>query len=100
MAQNHIEFENPYLVTKPWYLCGTSNSLTHHCVQRLFEAQVERSPDDIAVRSEEGGSSYRELNRRANQLAHHFRALGVGPETLVGICLKRSIDLVVGLLGI
>ena len=44
--------------------------------------------------------TYRELNRRANQLAHHLRALGVGPEVLVGICVERSLEMVVGLLGI
>jgi non-ribosomal peptide synthetase component F len=51
----------------------------------LFEAQVRRSPEAVAVVFEEHGLSYRVLNRRANQLAHHLQALGVGPEVLVGV---------------
>ena len=66
----------------------------------LFEQQVERSAEAIAVRYEEQQLTYAELNERANQLAHYLRALGVGPEVLVGICLPRSVELIVGLLGI
>jgi amino acid adenylation domain-containing protein len=66
----------------------------------LIEQQVERSPDAPALVFEGQQLSYRELNGRANQLAHHLRALGVGPETRVGICVERSPELVVGLLGI
>ncbi len=70
------------------------------CIHELFEAQVERSPEAIAVVLENEQLSYRELNRRANQLAHHLRTLGVGPDTLVGICMERSEAMVVGVLGI
>ena len=70
------------------------------CVHELFEEQVERTPDAVAVIFEEQELTYRELNERANQLAHHLIALGVGPETLVGLCLERSPELVVGILGI
>jgi amino acid adenylation domain-containing protein len=70
------------------------------CVHELFEAQVNRNSDAIAVTFENQQLSYRELNRRANQLAHYLRNLGVGPEVLVGICVQRSIEMVVGLLGI
>ncbi|NJK48665.1 amino acid adenylation domain-containing protein [Candidatus Gracilibacteria bacterium] len=70
------------------------------CIHQLFEAQVEKSPDAVAVVCEEGQLTYQELNRKANQLAHHLQALGVKPETLVGICVDRSLDLIVGLLGI
>jgi amino acid adenylation domain-containing protein len=70
------------------------------CVHELFEEQVERTPDAVAVVFEEQQLSYRELNERANQLAHHLIALGVGPETLVGLCLNRSLEMVVGILGI
>ncbi|MEM1254707.1 MAG: amino acid adenylation domain-containing protein [Cyanobacteria bacterium P01_H01_bin.21] len=66
----------------------------------LFEQQVEQSPHSAAVVFEQKRLSYAELNTRANQLAHHLQAAGVGPETLVGIYLERSIDLVVGLLAI
>jgi amino acid adenylation domain-containing protein len=70
------------------------------CIHELFEAQVERTPESIAVHVEGKQLSYRELNRRANQLAHYLRSLGIGSETLVGIGLERSLDMVVGLLGI
>ncbi|MGA3164142.1 MAG: amino acid adenylation domain-containing protein [Verrucomicrobiota bacterium] len=81
------------------------------CIHQLFEVQVERTPDAIAVVFEaeqlrdhastrEAVLTYRELNRRANQLAHYLRALGVGPEVLVAICLERSLEMVIGLLGI
>jgi amino acid adenylation domain-containing protein len=71
-----------------------------HCIHQLFEAQVERTPDAVAVVFEREQLTYRELNRRANQLAHYLRKLGVGPEVLVGICLERSLEMVIGLLGI
>jgi amino acid adenylation domain-containing protein len=70
------------------------------CVHQLFEAQVERTPDAIAVVFGSDQMTYRELNRRANQLAHHLLALGVRPEVLVAICLERSLEAVIGLLGI
>ncbi|MBO9998896.1 MAG: amino acid adenylation domain-containing protein [Cyanobacteria bacterium SID2] len=69
-------------------------------IHRRFEAQVDRSPDAIALDFEGQQLTYADLNRRANQLAYHLKALGVGPEVLVGICVRRSLDLVVGLLGI
>nr|AGH69808.1 non-ribosomal peptide synthase [Nostoc sp. 'Peltigera membranacea cyanobiont'] len=70
------------------------------CIHELFEEQVTRSPDAIAVILEGEQLTYRELNKQANRIAHHLRALGVGPEVLVGICLERSPLMVVGLLGI
>src|SRR3990172_6881802 len=70
------------------------------CIHELFEAQVERTPEAIAVVFEDQQLTYSELNARANQLAHYLRALGVGPEVLVGICMERSLEMVVGLLGI
>ncbi len=70
------------------------------CIHELFEEQVERSPDAIAVILEGEQLTYRELNQRANRIAHHLRALGVGPEVLVGICVERSPLMVAGLLGI
>ena len=70
------------------------------CIHELFEAQVERTPDAIAIEFESQKLTYQELNRRANQLAHHLRGLGVGPQKLVGICVERSLEMVVGLLGI
>ncbi|MBV7336777.1 amino acid adenylation domain-containing protein [Chloroflexi bacterium TSY] len=71
-----------------------------HCIHHLFEEQVERSPDHIATIFGDEQLTYRELNQRANQLAHHLQSLGVGPEVLVGICVERSLEMVVGVLGI
>jgi surfactin family lipopeptide synthetase A len=68
----------------------------HH----LFESQVERTPEATAVVFGNERLTYRELNRRANQLAHYLVSLGVGPDVLVGILVERSLDMVVGLLGI
>ena len=70
------------------------------CLHQLFEEQVERNPNAIAVRFEGQQLTYRELNHRANQLAHYLQELGVEPEILVGICLNRSLEMVVGLLAI
>jgi aspartate racemase len=70
------------------------------CIHQLFEAQVERTPDAIAVVFENEQLTYSELNRRANRIAHHLLALGVGPEIPVGICLEPSSEMVLGLLGI
>ncbi|RUT04337.1 hypothetical protein DSM106972_045650 [Dulcicalothrix desertica PCC 7102] len=70
------------------------------CIHQLFQAQVEKTPDKVAVVFEQEQLTYRELNARANQLAHYLQALGVGAEVLVGICIERSLDMIVALLGI
>ncbi|MGN6092485.1 MAG: non-ribosomal peptide synthetase, partial [Luteibacter jiangsuensis] len=70
------------------------------CVHELVEAQAAQTPDAVAVVYEDQQLPYGELNARANQLAHHLRALGVGPETRVALCLERSLELVVGILGV
>jgi aspartate racemase len=69
-------------------------------LHQLFEAQAARTPDAVAVVDENTHLTYGELNRRANQLAHYLQKRGGGPETLVGICVQRSAEMVVGLLGI
>jgi amino acid adenylation domain-containing protein len=69
------------------------------CLDRLFELQAERTPDAIALEFEGQQLTYAELDGRANQLAHHLRKLGTGPEVVVGIHLERSLDLMIGLLG-
>lgn len=70
------------------------------CIHQLFEAQVERTPNAIALVFEDQQLSYYELNARANQLAHYLQSVGVKPEILVGLCVERSLEMVVGLLGI
>jgi amino acid adenylation domain-containing protein len=70
------------------------------CIHHLFEEQAERTPEAIALEFEDQQITYRELNQRANQLAHYLTTLGIGPEKLVGICVEPSIEMVVGLLGI
>src|SRR5262249_23767295 len=70
------------------------------CLHELFDAQVARSPEAVAVVCDDQHLTYRALHRQANQLAHHLRRLGVGPDVLVGLCVERSVELVVGLLGI
>jgi amino acid adenylation domain-containing protein len=70
------------------------------CIHQLFEEQVERYPDAIAVVFEEQQLTYSELNTKANQLAHYLQDLGVQAETLVGICVERSLEMIIGILGI
>jgi amino acid adenylation domain-containing protein len=70
------------------------------CVHELFERQAAKTPDLTAVVHQGKTLSYRELNERANQVAHYLRKRGVGPETLVGVCLNRTPEMVIGLLGI
>nr|WP_233466978.1 non-ribosomal peptide synthetase [Dolichospermum flos-aquae] len=70
------------------------------CIHHLFEEKVERNPDAVAVVFEEQQLTYHELNCRANQLAHYLRSHGVGADVLVGICVERSLEMIVGLLAI
>src|SRR5882724_7753401 len=70
------------------------------CVHELFEEQVKRTPEAVAVVFEDANLTYGELNRRANQLAHYLRGLGVKPDERVGICVERGLEMVVGLLAI
>ncbi len=76
------------------------DSLHDACVHQLFEAQVARTPEALALEHNGQALTYRQLNRRANQLADHLQELGVGPEVRVGIAVERSPELVIGLLGI
>ncbi|MGR9051796.1 MAG: AMP-binding protein, partial [Gammaproteobacteria bacterium] len=79
---------------------NTQRSFDHVCVQRLIERQVQRTPDAEAVRCGDKSVSYRELDRRANRLAHFLGRLGVVHETLVGVWLERSIDAIVAFLAV
>ncbi|CAK0534177.1 syringomycin synthetase [Burkholderia pseudomallei] len=70
------------------------------CIHQLFEAQVDRKPEAIALTFDGQRLSYAELNARANRLAHYLQARGVGPDRLVALCAERGIEMVVGLLAI
>ncbi|KAF9996659.1 hypothetical protein BGZ65_007764, partial [Modicella reniformis] len=73
---------------------------TDLCLHHLFEQQVARTPEAIAVVNEDKSMTYSELNARANSLAHHLIGLGVEPDTLVGICVERSLGMIIGILAI
>ncbi|TCP54479.1 amino acid adenylation domain-containing protein [Tumebacillus sp. BK434] len=70
------------------------------CIHQLFEAQAQRQPDAVATVYGGTALTYAELNVRANQLAHHLRRNGIGPDALVGLSVERSHDMVIGMLGI
>ena len=72
----------------------------HECIHRSIELQVQRTPEATAVVFDGEILTYKELNRRANQLAHALQTSGVGPDVLVGVCMERSLEMVVALLGI
>ncbi|WYL99225.1 MAG: amino acid adenylation domain-containing protein [Gloeotrichia echinulata CP02] len=76
------------------------DSINYKCIHILFEEQVEKTPDTIAVVYQKQHLTYRELNNRANQLAHYLKSLGVRPEVRVGICVERSLEMVIGILAI
>ncbi|WP_407882900.1 amino acid adenylation domain-containing protein, partial [Scytonema sp. NUACC26] len=78
----------------------TVDYLKHLCIHQLFEAQVEKTPDNIAVVFNEQKFTYQELNYQANKIAHYLQSLGVGTEVLVGICVERSVEMIAGSLGI
>src|SRR5262245_37932985 len=78
----------------------TARAIPSATLPELFAAQAARSPDAIAVVFEQESLTYGALDARANQLAHHLRALGVGPEVVVGLCIERSLEMLIGLLGI
>ena len=78
----------------------TARPLVPATLPELFAAQAERTPDAVAVVFEDSSLSYAALDRQANQLAHRLRKYGVGPESVVGLCLNRSLEMIVGLLGI
>ncbi len=70
------------------------------CIHEVFEAQVARTPEAVAVLYEDQQLTYVELNTKANQLAHHLHTVGVGPDVLVGMCVERSLEMVIGVLGV
>jgi len=87
------------LLLEQWNATAAANP-RENCIHELFEAQVERTPDAVAVVHGDRELSYGELNARANRLAHHLRRLGVGPDDRVAICVERSAEMVVALLAV
>jgi natural product biosynthesis luciferase-like monooxygenase protein/amino acid adenylation domain-containing protein/non-ribosomal peptide synthase protein (TIGR01720 family) len=82
-------------------LCShNGTNYTPQCLHELFEQQAARTPNAIAIAFQDEALTYRELNERANQLARYLQQQGVGPETMVGLMIERSIEMVVGLLGV
>ncbi|OUL18652.1 hypothetical protein BV378_34960 [Nostoc sp. RF31YmG] len=79
---------------------NTKFEYPEQCIHELFEAQVQRTPDAVAVVFADQKLTYSELNIRANQLAHYLQNQGVASEVLVGICMERSLEMIVGLLAI
>ena len=96
---NLLTSEEQQLILRDW----NQNKVDYpndKCIHQLFEQQVVKTPEAIALVFENQSLTYQQLNNRANQLAHYLISLGVKPETLVGICLERSLEMIVGLLGI
>jgi amino acid adenylation domain-containing protein len=81
-------------------VASAAHDMNHRCLHELFERQVAIAPEAIAVVFESERLSYQELNRRANQLAHHLRSLGVGSEVPVGLCVERSTSIIIAILAI
>lgn len=96
----------PLLTDAEWEQQAVAWNATHvdyprdRCLHELFEAQVERTPDAVALVFEQQRLTYRELNKRANQIAHYLQDVGVEPETLVALLIERSIDFVASMLAI
>ena len=82
-----------------WNNTETARTETR-CIPQLFESQVELTPERTALTFESIELTYSELNRRANKLAHYLKKRGVGPEVLVGVCVERSVEMLVGLMGV
>jgi amino acid adenylation domain-containing protein len=78
----------------------TAKYPSEHCIPELFEEQARKTPAAVAVVFEDASLSYSELNRRANQIAHYLRELGVGPDKLVAICVERSLEMIVAVLAV
>jgi len=93
---NRIERQE---ILAEWQECRES-AKTSMCVHEMFESRIESAPDAPGVVFDGGRLTYRELSVRSNQLAHYLKRLGVQPETRVGLCINRSPDLIVAILGI
>src|SRR5262249_41061552 len=77
-----------------------ARSRAESCVHCLFAQQAIKRPDGIALVYEDQQVSYGELEKRSNQMGHHLKAMGVGPDIVVGLCLERSVEMVITLMGV
>ncbi|NPC82856.1 amino acid adenylation domain-containing protein, partial [Pyxidicoccus fallax] len=91
--------EERHLLLREWN-AASADFPRDLCVHELFSLQAARTPDAVAVSFGSQSLTYRQLDERTNQLARHLRSLGVGPEVLVGLCVERSVDLIVSILGV
>jgi amino acid adenylation domain-containing protein len=91
--------EEQAAITQAWNNTQTDYASTA-CLHQLFEKQAAERPQSIAIKFEDQTLTYQELNERANKLAHYLQALGIGPDQFVGLCVERSPEMMVGLLGI
>jgi amino acid adenylation domain-containing protein len=98
LATLSILSQSEILAFADWNM--TAARFKEQCVHELFEAQVERTPETVAVAFAEQTLNYRELNARANFWSHRLLDLGVGPDTCVGICMERSIEAIVAVLAV
>ncbi len=101
-ALSHVDLLGPSLRTQvldAWNDTAVDYR-TDACIHHLFEEQVDRTPDTTAVIFEERSISYRDLDARANQVAAYLRELGVGPDSLVGVHVERSLELMIAVLGV
>jgi amino acid adenylation domain-containing protein len=94
------EVERRQLLVEWNQTAATYPEVKDRCLHELFEQQAARTPERVAVRCGEKTFTYGELNQRANQLAHYLRGQGVGPDRPVGLCLERSAETMVAVLGI
>lgn len=99
LFQLELQIAGEQLTLEQWS-CAAAEFPVMDCIHELFEIQAQRTPDAIAITHESTQLSYGELNRRANQLAHHLRQLGVTPQSYVAICLERSAEMVVAVLAV
>jgi aspartate racemase len=95
-----LTFAERDLLLTQWNHSPSLYASSNLCIHELFEEQARLTPHAVAIVSGQEQVSYAELNVRANRLAHYLRSLGVGPEITVGLCLERSPEMVVALLGI
>ncbi|MGM3305324.1 amino acid adenylation domain-containing protein [Anabaena sp. WFMT] len=104
-SQLNILIESEQKEIESWNDTNTNYDI-NKCIHQLFAEQVELTPDEVAVvfkeakKQEQSSLTYRELNQRANQLAHYLQYLGVKSDVLVGICVERTLDMVIGVLAI